>query len=167
MKSRESLSTTIFAPSFSNTLQQKLAKQWWESLSPFIALRGIIINKLFYLVLDESRDTIWRRKIQDMLTWRRHADAFAQPQDTRLPNDDEDNQSKLSGTSQNLITKIYTTEPRYTSSHYNHFVLVRWGQCCSAPNYFQTEQYTGIFSVLCGNHFNKFIPFKSKQLKLF
>ena len=27
-------------------------------------------------------DTIWQRTAQDRLTWRRHAEAFAQPQDT-------------------------------------------------------------------------------------
>ena len=37
-------------------------------------------------------DTIWQRTAQDRLTWRRHAEPFAQPRDTslRLPNDDDD-----------------------------------------------------------------------------
>ena len=35
---------------------------------------------------------IWQRTAQDRLTWRRHAEAFAQPRDTnvRLHNDDDD-----------------------------------------------------------------------------
>ena len=33
------------------------------------------------------RDTIWQRTAQYMLTWRRRAEAFAQPRDNiRLPN---------------------------------------------------------------------------------
>ena len=38
------------------------------------------------------RDTIWQRTAQDRLTWRRHAEAFAQPRDPTLPNDDDEDE---------------------------------------------------------------------------
>ena len=45
----------------------------------------------------ENCDMIWQRTAQDRLTWRRHAEAFAQPQDnTRLPNDYDNNNNNIS-----------------------------------------------------------------------
>ena len=38
------------------------------------------------------RDTIWQRTALDRLTWRQHAEALTQPRDTRLPNDDDDDE---------------------------------------------------------------------------
>ena len=38
---------------------------------------------LYCIVVDKYwSDTIWQRTAQYMITWRRHAEAFAQPRDT-------------------------------------------------------------------------------------
>ena len=38
---------------------------------------------------DYMNGTIWQRTAQDMQMWKQHAEAFAQPRDTMLHNDDE------------------------------------------------------------------------------
>ena len=63
---------TTWRPYDQNRRQGRPAKRWRDDLEKYLS------------------DTIWQRTAQDMLIWRRHAEAFAQPRTQRLPNDDDD-----------------------------------------------------------------------------